>query len=105
MSAELCHAGLLELGCLIDLSWIQTSAWLATAIPAGQTPRASPNGGFADAVLEAADLLPADQAHALWLVDVCGCSYAQGAAETETTPGKFGRRVRSARNKIHRAVT
>ncbi|MFT4595765.1 MAG: DNA-directed RNA polymerase specialized sigma24 family protein [Paracrocinitomix sp.] len=39
---------------------------------------------FVNQVRNATERLPLDQAHALWLVDECGCSYDQVAHETNT---------------------
>ena len=53
----------------------------------------------------ATDRLPPDQARALWLVDVCGLTYAQAAVETATTPKRFANRLHTARTTIRKAVT
>ena len=110
MSAELCHLGLIEIGCLLDASWLQTSAWASTAIPrrrrtAPPTPSPAEHETFDAAVRHATDRLPLDQAHALWLVDVCGLTYAQAAAETGTNPKRFAKRLHTARTTIRKAVT
>ncbi len=52
----------------------------------------------------AADRLPLDQAHALWLVDVCGLPYAQAANETGITPKRFAKRLHAARSTIRKAL-
>lgn len=110
MSAELCHLGLIEIGCLLDASWLQTSAWATTAIPrrrrtAPPTPTPVGHETFDAAVRHATDRLPLDQAHALWLVDVCGLTYAEAAAETGITPKRFAKRLHTARTTIRKAVT
>ena len=53
----------------------------------------------------ATDRLPLDQAHALWLVDVCGLTYAEAAAETGITPKRFAKGLHTARTTIRKAVT
>ena len=109
MTAELCHLGLVDVGCLLDAGWLQTSAWASTAFPRRRT--APPNPSPADhetfdaAVRNATDRLPLDQAHALWLVDVCGLTYAQAADETGITPERFAKRLHAARISIRKAVT
>jgi DNA-directed RNA polymerase specialized sigma24 family protein len=105
MTVELCHAGILELGCLIDLGWIQTSAWLTTALPSRRPTHAITDDGLVERVRAAADQLPVEQAHALWLVDVCGATYAEGATEIGVTPTAFASRVHSARDAIRRTLT
>jgi len=91
MTAELCHLGLIEIGCLLDASWLRNSAWASTAFPqrcgtAPPTPSPVEAETFDAAVHHATDQLPLDQAQALWLVDVFGLTYAQAAAETGITP-------------------
>ena len=110
MTAELCHLCLLDVGCLLDASWLQTSAWATTAFPRRRrtVPRDLRRGGhetFEAAVREATDCLPLDQAHALWLVEVCGLTYAEAAAETGTKPRRFAKRLRTARTTIRKALT
>lgn len=110
MTAELCHLALTDVGCLLDASWLQTSAWASTVYPRRRrtTPTdASPvvHETFDAAVRNATDRLPIDQAHALWLVDVCGLTYAQAANETGITPRRFTKRLHAARSTIRKAVT
>ena len=105
MTVELCHAGIFELGCLIDLSWIQTSAWLTTAVPSRRPTTAITDDAFVERVRAAADQLAVEQAHALWLVDVCGATYDEGATEIGVTPTTFASRVHSARDTIRRTLT
>ena len=110
MTAELSHLGLTDIGCLLDASWLQTSAWASTAFPprrrtAPPTPSPAEHETFDAAVRHATDRLPLDQAHALWLVDVCGLTYAQAAAETGTNPKRFAKRLHTARTTIRKAVT
>ena len=109
MSAELCHLGLIEIGCLVDASWLQTSAWASTAFPRRRRTSPTDSGPaqhdtFGAAVRHAADRLPLDQAHALWLVDVCGLTYAQAADETGITPKRFAKRLHAARSTIRKAL-
>ena len=52
------------------------------------------------AVRAALSQLPHTQARALWLVDVCGASYAQVAAETSVDRRSVIREVRGARHAI-----
>ena len=59
----------------------------------------------AGAVLAAVDTLPIDQAHALWLVDVFGCSYLQAAIETGADELATAQRVRSGRETVRSQVT
>lgn len=47
----------------------------------------------------AADL-PLDEARALWLVDVCGLTYAHAAREATTTPGTIAMLVSSGRTRL-----
>lgn len=101
---ELCHNGLIDLSCLLDTNWVQPSAWLTAAAPSrAATPRTD-DVDFDASVRAAADRLPAEQAHALWLVDVCRASYTQGALETGTSPDRFARRVHAARSNIRRTL-
>jgi DNA-directed RNA polymerase specialized sigma24 family protein len=55
---------------------------------------------FTDLVRQQVDALPIEQAHALWLVDVCDCSYEQAAAEIGASVPVIAGRVRSARRQI-----
>lgn len=110
MTAELCHLGLIDIGCMLDASWLQSSAWASAAFPrrrrsAPPDPRLAEHEPFETAVRHATDRLPLDQAHALWLVDVCGLTYADAAAETHTTPKRFAKRLHTARTTIRKAVT
>lgn len=110
MTAELCHLGLVDVGCLLDTSWLQTSAWASTAFPRRLRTASSHSGPtehetFDAAVRHAADRLPFEQAHALWLIDVCGLTYAQAAEETGITPKRFARRLHAARTTIHKALS
>lgn len=110
MTAELCHLGLIDIGCLLDASLLQTSAWATTTFPPRRrsAPRdLSPaeHDTFEAAVRHAADRLPLDQTHAVWLVDVCGLTYAEAAAETRTTPNRFAKRLHTARTTIRKAAT
>ena len=41
----------------------------------------------------------------MWLVDVCGLTYAEAAAETGTSPKRFAKRLHTARTTIRKAVT
>lgn len=59
---------------------------------------------FAGLVPAAASELPFAQAQALWLVDVCGCTYADAAAEVRTTRGDIVRRVAGGREALCRRV-
>lgn len=110
MSAELFYLGLLDIGVHFHSGWMQASPTvrpqdrtrLATTTPA--SPRTDITA-FTKAVHDAANQLPPMQARALWLVDVCGASYAQGAAETRTTPEGFARLVHTARDSIRKAVS
>jgi DNA-directed RNA polymerase specialized sigma24 family protein len=109
MTAELCHLGLIEIGCLVDASWLQTSAWASTAFPRRRTSPTdsgpAEHDTFDAAVHHAADRLPLEQAHAVWLVDVCGLTYAQAADETGITPKRFAKRLHAARSTIRKAVS
>lgn len=106
MSIDLCQASLFELGCLIDaLEWVPTSTWLASPGPSRRRRRAQHPGDFTASVRAAADDLPLELAQALWLVDVCGCTYANGAGEVGIDRAAFATRVRDARQSIHRAVS
>ncbi len=109
MTAELCHLGLIEIGYLLDAGWLQTSAWASTAFPRRRTSPTdsgpAEHDTFDAAVHHAADRLPLEQAHALWLVDVCGLTYAQAANETGTTPKRFAKRLHAARSTIRKAAT
>ncbi len=110
MTAELCHLGLIDVGCLLDATWLQTSTWATTAFPRrrrSERPDPSPayHETFEAAVRHATDRLPLDQARALWLVDVCDLTYAQAATETGTTPKRFATRLHAARTTIRKAVT
>ncbi|MDW3221020.1 MAG: hypothetical protein R8F63_20645 [Acidimicrobiales bacterium] len=53
----------------------------------------------------ACSTLPLDQTHALWLVDVCGLTYAHAAAENGTNPRRFAKTLHAARTTIRKAVT
>lgn len=101
---ELCHNGLTDLSCLLDTNWVQPSAWLTAAVPSPAPTPPNDDVDFDAHVRAAADRLPAKQAHALWLVDVCRASYTQGAIETGTSPDRFARRVHAARNNIQRSL-
>ncbi len=101
---ELCHNGLIDLSCLLDTNWVQPSAWLTAAVPSRAPTPPNEDVDFDASVRAAADHLPAKQAHALWLVDVCRASYTQGAIETGTSPDRFARRVHAARNNIRRSL-
>lgn len=105
MIPELCH-GLIDLSCLLETALVQPSAWLTAAVPsrAPTPPNENVDFDFDVSVRAAADRLPARQAHALWLVDVCRASYTQGALETGTTPDRFARRVHAARSNIRRSL-
>lgn len=109
MTAELRHLGLIEISCLLDASWLNASAWSSTAIrlrPTSPTDSGpEEHDTFDAAVRHAADRLPLEQAHALWLVDVCGLTYTQAANETGTTPKRFAKRLHAARSTIRKAVT
>lgn len=59
---------------------------------------------IARSVRSAAGELPFRQAQALWLVDTCGCSYDDAAAEAGTTPGWIVRRVAGGRKELRRRV-
>lgn len=109
MTAELCHLGLIEIGCLLDAGWLHTSAWIASALPVRHTEPPPTNShsvddAFAHDVRAAADRLPFRQAHAVWLVDVCGLTYAEAATEIGTTPERFAKRLHAARTTIRKAV-
>lgn len=111
MNAELCHLGLIEIGCLLDAGWLHTSAWIASALPVRRHAEPSPTNrqtgddAFAHDVRVAADRLPFRQAHAVWLIDVCGLTYAEAATEIGTTPERFAKRLHTARTTIRKAVT
>ena len=110
MTAELCHLGLIDIGCLLDASWFKASTWAGTAFPprrrnAPTDPSPAEHETFESAVRHATDRLPLDQAHAVWLVDVCGLTYAEAAAETDTNPKRFTKRLHTARTNIRKAVT
>lgn len=53
----------------------------------------------------AASQLPIREAEAIWLVDVCGCSYTQAAAEARTSPQTIACLVSRARPAIRRNMT
>ncbi|MFT4989112.1 MAG: DNA-directed RNA polymerase specialized sigma24 family protein [Acidimicrobiales bacterium] len=55
---------------------------------------------FVNQVRNATERLPLDQAHALWLVDECGCSYDQVAHETNTYRTTIAERVANGRHFI-----
>lgn len=89
--------------------------------PAGQSDSAAAKTASAERrrprALAVADRSPADEllarrvqaiatrlpfllVQALWLVDVCGCTYRQAAEELSTTPEAIGRRVAAGRTQI-----
>ena len=45
-----------------------------------------------------------EQARAIWLVDVCGCSYDQAAIESGVDRARFAATVAAARHEIRRHV-
>ncbi|NNF63098.1 MAG: sigma-70 family RNA polymerase sigma factor [Acidimicrobiia bacterium] len=53
----------------------------------------------------AASELPIREAEAIWLVDVCGCTYAQAAEEARTSPQTISSLVSRARPAIRRNMT
>jgi predicted DNA-binding protein (UPF0251 family) len=55
---------------------------------------------FVNQVRNATERLPFDQAHALWLVDVCGCTYDQVAHETNTSRTTIAGRVDNGRQSV-----
>lgn len=63
-------------------------------------PVTSVGESLARRVQNIADRLPFLLAQALWLVDVCGCSYREAAEELSTTPEVIGRRVAAGRAEI-----
>lgn len=79
--------------------------WTGRSAPQWRAP-GPPNlpGGsdFARSVRAAAGELPFPQAQALWLVDVCGCSYAEAAAEARTTRESILCRVAGGREALRR---
>lgn len=44
--------------------------------------------------------LPFEEAHAIWLVDVCGCSYADAAIQSCTDVESIRRRVDQGRRRV-----
>lgn len=63
-----------------------------------------PAAEIAALVRAAASELPFAHAQALWLVDVCGCTYTDAAAEASTTRGSIVRRVAGGRKALRRRV-
>lgn len=59
---------------------------------------------FANQVRKATERLPFDQAYALWLVDVCGCTYDQAANETNTSRTTVAERVADGRRFVRAAL-
>ncbi len=55
---------------------------------------------FANQVRNATERLPFDQAYALWLVDVCGCTYDQAAHETNTSCMTIAAQVADGRRSV-----
>lgn len=55
---------------------------------------------FTRQVRAAAESMPFEQAHALWLVDVCRCSYDQAAAEVAVSRDELAGRVAGGRSFI-----
>lgn len=92
---ELCAGVVIDSGCVLELTAAHSSSWLTRPVRPHSEP---PNGPsvVADAVAE----LPAVEAHALWLVDVCGCSYLEGALEMRIDRDTFSRHVRSGRRRL-----
>lgn len=66
---------------------------------AGASPLPEP-ADIAQLVRAAAGELPFPQAQALWLVDVCECSYADAAEEARTTRESIVSRVRCGRGAL-----
>ena len=84
--------------CAIVTWWSHHVAALGTFRP--QQLHRTPNTGFGDAVREAADRLPIKQAEAVWLVDVCGLSYADAASAAGVSRDTLARRLHRARRFI-----
>lgn len=55
---------------------------------------------FNQLVAQSADALPFDEAQTLWLVDVCGLSYAEAADQMATTHTEVTFLVRQARGRV-----
>lgn len=58
-----------------------------------------------DSVLASADRLPFLLAESLWLVDVCGLSYAEAAAEIGVPRDAVADRLHKARSEIARDLS
>lgn len=98
---DICHPGTIEVVCSLDWSYAQTSAWMSTLIPVRYQKRVVTAPSI-ESVRVAAAALPLKQAESLWLVDVCGCDYAQAAAEAGADERTIANRVRRARQSIHK---
>lgn len=66
--------------------------------------RADDDIAFREAVAASLPALTASEASAVWLVDVCGASYAEAAASLGSTPETVASTIRSARRRIHADV-
>lgn len=77
---------------------------LPTGLPAKPPSRAADHE-FADRVRTAAAAMPFEQAQALWLVDVCRCSYDQAAAEAAVPRAEIVDRVSQGRRTVRHQLT
>jgi len=101
---HLCAIAVSDLGCVVDLACASGSTWLAPVTGPRRRRGPSSDEAFADAVFVAVDTLPIDQAQALWLVDVCGCSYQQAAIEASANQAAIARRVRRGRETVRHRI-
>lgn len=63
---------------------------------------------FADSygfVRRTAAELPFEESHALWLVDVCGCSYADAARQSCVDADTIRARIASGRQRLRAQLT
>ena len=63
------------------------------------------SAAFVNQVRGAANAMPFEQAHALWLVDVCQVSYDQAATESGVARDEFAARVAAGRRFIRDSIT
>lgn len=112
MALDLCIETYGAMGASLDLQMAKSLLLTSSSLrPSVRRERSNPNSvgqlphpAFVASVKRAADRLPIDEAHALWLVDVCGHDYIGAAAESGVDRERFAERVATARRRIRREV-
>ena len=106
MAIDICLEAYYGVGHTIDALWfgqVRHALGLGRRANIEVAPSTSPNEGSLCA-RSAAALLPFEQARAVWLVDVCGCDYAEASTHIGTTKDQVATYVADGRVEIRRLM-